>query len=70
MKYENLKKLVKILQEDMTVIEIHNAVKELTDLIIRSEKMENALEDIKNWNEELEYVWDDPENRASEALKD
>lgn len=69
MRVENLKYLLRYGQETMTVMQIADALKEAHELIDKSEKMEKALIDIRDWNDDLEDKWEDQGYRAIEALK-
>jgi len=69
MKLENLKYLLRYGQEKMTYRQIADALTEANQLIEKSEKMERALIDIRDWDEDLEDKWEDPGYRAIEALK-
>ena len=43
---------------------------QIKDLQRRIKKLEKALEDIRDWNDELEEEWEDQGYRAIEALKE
>ena len=43
---------------------------QIKDLQRRIKKLEKALEDIRDWNDELEDQWEDQGYRAIEALKE
>jgi len=69
MRVENLRYMLTHGQEKMTVRQIANALKEAADLMNKAEKMERALIDIRDWDEDLEDEWEDQGYRAIEALK-
>ena len=69
MRVENLRYLLAHGQENMTVKQIAHAFKEAAELIQKAEKMEKALIDIRDWDEDIEDEWEDPGYRAIEALK-
>lgn len=69
MRVENLKYLLRYGQEAMTVRQIADALKEAHELIEKAEKMEKALIDIRDWDDDLEDKWEDQGYRAIEALK-
>lgn len=69
MRVENLRYMLTHGQEKMTVRQIADALKEATDLINKAEKMERALIDIRDWDDDLEDKWEDQGYRAIEALK-
>ena len=69
MRVENLRYLLTHGQEKMTVRQIADAFKEAAELIQKAEKMEKALIDIRDWDDDLEDKWEDQGYRAIEALK-
>lgn len=70
MQHENLNRLLTHGQDSMTVEQIADAFKEAHVLIARCKKLEAALIDIRDWDDELEDQYDDPGYRAIEALKE